>query len=117
MIDGRSTGRAWDVFEAGHLGFYYTDERGIARGPYVDRIAAEGALTAARRTAEGRCAQCGKPLEMGYGLAGGGMGPYTYCPDHGIIDKFQDSEMQGETDAESRDGKNGICRDPDPPAD
>lgn len=29
----------------------------------------------------GCCQYCRTPLEMGYGLAGGGMGPYMYCPD------------------------------------
>lgn len=28
----------------------------------------------------GLCQFCRAPLEMGYGLAGGGMGPYMYCP-------------------------------------
>lgn len=28
----------------------------------------------------GRCKNCGAQLEAGYGLAGGGMGPYMYCP-------------------------------------
>ncbi len=31
--------------------------------------------------------------EMGYGLAGGGIGPYSYCPICArVINKFQDSE-------------------------
>lgn len=28
----------------------------------------------------GVCEHCRTPLEMGYGLAGGGIGPYMYCP-------------------------------------
>lgn len=28
----------------------------------------------------GKCPHCFTPLEMGYGLAGGGFGPYVYCP-------------------------------------
>ena len=28
----------------------------------------------------GVCEYCRTPLEMGYGLAGGGMGPYMFCP-------------------------------------
>lgn len=28
---------------------------------------------------------CGVPYEMGYGLAGGGIGPYSYCPSCGTI--------------------------------
>lgn len=38
--------------------------------------------------------------EMGYGLAGGGMGPYSYCPSCGrVITKSQDIEPkpEGET--------------------
>jgi len=26
------------------------------------------------------CPKCGAELEQGYGLAGGGMGPYEFCP-------------------------------------
>lgn len=37
-----------------------------------------------------KCPKCGVWLEMGFGLAGGGYGPYTYCPKHGIIEKFQE---------------------------
>lgn len=34
---------------------------------------------------------CGTPKEMGYGLAGGGIGPYMYCPKCGIVtDKSQE---------------------------
>lgn len=38
---------------------------------------------------------CGTPLEMGYGLAGGGgIGPYMYCPGCGAVTaKSQDPEM------------------------
>ncbi len=33
-----------------------------------------------------RCPKClSTNLEMGYGMAGGGMGPYSYCPRCGII--------------------------------
>lgn len=32
------------------------------------------------RPSDGRCQHCQTELEMGYGLAGGGMGPYMYCP-------------------------------------
>lgn len=35
------------------------------------------------------CPTCGKPLESGYGMAGGGMGVYMYCEEHGIISKTQ----------------------------
>jgi len=38
---------------------------------------------------------CGSELEMGYGLAGGGMGPYMYCSNErcNFLQKFQDPEM------------------------
>lgn len=36
-----------------------------------------------------RCPMCGKELEAGYGMAGGGMGVYMYCPEHGIFSKTQ----------------------------
>lgn len=29
---------------------------------------------------DGRCQHCRTRLEPGYGLAGGGIGPYMYCP-------------------------------------
>lgn len=28
----------------------------------------------------GKCPHCFTPLETGWGLAGGGFGPYVYCP-------------------------------------
>lgn len=37
-----------------------------------------------------KCPKCLSPLEMGYGLAGGGIGPYMYCPNHGVVHKSQD---------------------------
>ena len=48
---------------------------------------------------EEKCARTDCPgergWEMGYGLAGGGMGAYTFCPvcDR-IVDKWQDPEME-----------------------
>lgn len=43
----------------------------------------------------GPCPKCGAELEMGYGLAGGGMGPYVFCSneDCDYFVKFQDHEM------------------------
>lgn len=40
-----------------------------------------------------RCPKClSTNLEMGFGLAGGGYGPYSYCPNCGIVvNKTQDS--------------------------
>ena len=39
-----------------------------------------------------RCPKClSTNLEMGFGLAGGGYGPYSYCPNCGIVvNKSQD---------------------------
>lgn len=39
-----------------------------------------------------RCPKClGTNLEMGYGLAGGGYGPYSYCTSCGtVVNKSQD---------------------------
>ena len=31
------------------------------------------------------CATCGSNTETGYGLAGGGMGVYTYCVKCGVV--------------------------------
>ena len=33
----------------------------------------------------GKCPKCAGETEEGYGLAGGGMGSYTYCERCGII--------------------------------
>ena len=35
------------------------------------------------------CPTCGVDLEIGFGLAGGGYGAYTYCPEHGVLSKTQ----------------------------
>jgi hypothetical protein len=42
------------------------------------------------------CPKCGAELEQGYGLAGGGMGPYEFCPKDGCdyFTKSQDPEME-----------------------
>jgi hypothetical protein len=42
------------------------------------------------------CPKCGTELEMGYGLAGGGIGPYEYCPNErcNYFVKHQDAEME-----------------------
>lgn len=38
-----------------------------------------------------KCIKCNVPYEFGYGLAGGGIGPYMYCPScSAIIHKMQD---------------------------
>jgi hypothetical protein len=40
-----------------------------------------------------KCPKCGRECQPGYGLAGGGIGPYWYCEEHGIIDKMHDPEL------------------------
>jgi len=45
---------------------------------------------------EYRCPHCGKGLYNGYGFVGGGIGPYTFCEDCGVIDTFLDPEMTDE---------------------
>jgi hypothetical protein len=42
------------------------------------------------------CPKCGSELEMGYGLAGGGIGPYEYCSNEKCnhLVKYQDPEME-----------------------
>jgi hypothetical protein len=41
------------------------------------------------------CPKCGAQLEQGYGLAGGGIGPYEYCSSEqcDYFLKFPDPEM------------------------
>jgi hypothetical protein len=40
-----------------------------------------------------RCPTCGTEAEMGYGMAGGGLGAYSYCPKcEVILGKVQDPE-------------------------
>lgn len=44
----------------------------------------------------GPCPKCGSNTEMGYGLAGGGVGPYVYCTNEACdyFEKFQDPQME-----------------------
>ena len=48
-----------------------------------------------------QCPSCGKPLQTGYGFAGGGMGAYTYCGNSRCLDpyfiKYLDPEMDEHT--------------------
>jgi hypothetical protein len=41
-----------------------------------------------------RCPKCGGPTATGYGLMGGGLGPYTFCLEDACtwMDKQQDGE-------------------------
>jgi len=55
-----------------------------------------------------KCPKCGTELEMGYGLAGGGIGAYEYCPECGeITDKWLDPEMEDDDGAGQSGGKQG----------
>jgi hypothetical protein len=38
MINGRDVGRTLDVFQHGHFGWFCSDSRGIARGPYPSEV-------------------------------------------------------------------------------
>ena len=51
------------------------------------------------------CKKCGKEMRIGYGLAGGGFGPYFYCETEGCdgFEKFQDSEMETPQDGNKTD--------------
>ena len=48
------------------------------------------------------CEKCGNEMEMGYGFAGSGIGPYFYCTTEGCdgFKKFQDPEMEEPTASE-----------------
>jgi len=50
------------------------------------------------------CPKCGSGTEMGFGLAGGGYGPYRYCLTcEEIIEKWQDDDGQPSEQQEWRD--------------
>ena len=40
---------------------------------------------------EGYCSVCKRPSEEGFGHAGGGYGPYTYCSEHGVQTKSEET--------------------------
>lgn len=42
----------------------------------------------------GLCPKCGGELDIGYGLAGGGVGPYVYCSrdECDFFEKFEEVE-------------------------
>ncbi len=41
----------------------------------------------------GLCPECGGSLEVGFGLAGGGYGPYTYClACERVVEKWQETD-------------------------
>ena len=55
------------------------------------------------------CKKCGKEMRIGYGLAGGGIGPYFYCETEGCdgFEKFQDPEMETPQDGNKTDKNDG----------
>ena len=53
-------------------------------------------------TDQQKCSECGAALEMGYGLAGGGMGSYLYCPVHGVLEKWEEPEVEQEPPKDSK---------------
>lgn len=42
------------------------------------------------------CDKCGGELEFGFGLAGGGFGPYLFCDEHGIVAKDNEDQYGDE---------------------
>ena len=46
---------------------------------FIDASAKDASLANVGDT-DGRCPTCGGELAAGFGLAGGGYGPYEYCP-------------------------------------
>jgi len=62
----------------------YGDEDGPE--PYDDDVILFGAADKVHLVSQDRCPKClSTNLEMGFGLAGGGFGPYSYCPACGIV--------------------------------
>lgn len=43
MISGRGTGRPWDLFKYAWWGWFWTDDRGIVRGPCTSYVTARAA--------------------------------------------------------------------------
>jgi hypothetical protein len=53
-------------------------------------------------TGEPKCPDCGGDIDMGYGLAGGGIGAYEYCTVcHRVIDKWPDPELSAPAEMEA----------------
>jgi hypothetical protein len=54
------------------------------------------------RLSEGKCPSCGTRLTIGYGMTGGGIGPYEVCMNRRCTNpyfmKHQDPEMEEEED-------------------
>ena len=51
--------------------------------------------TEEERLDRNQCPHCGTELEAGYGLAGGGMGVYTFCPNE-TCGKYFDKTQTGD---------------------
>lgn len=60
--------------------------------PHDDDVSLFGTRGKVHLIQSDRCPKClSTNLEMGFGLAGGGHGPYSYCPTCGIVvNKSQD---------------------------
>lgn len=53
-----------------------------------------------------QCPKCGGPVVQGYGLAGGGIGPYRYCESDTDCDFFEkEPERLTAADAQGRAGE------------
>ena len=80
------------------MGGWYCDACDLIVGdedgpePHDDDVSLFGTGGKVHLASAERCPKClSTDLEMGYGLAGGGMGPYSYCSKCGIVvNKSQD---------------------------
>lgn len=52
-------------------------------------------MTETREAKMDKCPHCGSELEVGFGLAGGGYGAYTYCPAEDC-GKYFDKTQEGD---------------------
>ena|ERR1700689_664359 len=62
------------------------------QGPFSHNISEHGIRSRfAAACPVDMCPDCKTELEVGFGLAGGGYGPYSFCPDCGtVVSKTQD---------------------------
>lgn len=79
------------IFECPKCGTDIGDEDGP--GHHDDDVQIFGTGNPTPLAQSNRCPKClSTNLEMGFGLAGGGYGPYSYCHNCGIVvNKSQDS--------------------------
>ncbi len=72
---------------------YYCDacNEGFADDGEYEGHETDVSISSLRPHSSVSCIKCSVPYEFGYGLAGGGMGPYMYCPQCGaVVNKMQD---------------------------